>query len=216
MSCRVLLAEDQPLIRESLRQLIEGEPGLSVVAAAADGREAVALCADHAPDIALLDIRMPSMDGLEAARAIKAAGTAGKIVLLTTFSDEEAMREGVSLGADGILLKDIEPDAFALALRSVAAGLLVFHPLAAAALGPEAACAGEPAAKDSFGLTERDMEVVRLIVRGRGNKEIAREQNCSEGTVKNRVSAILSKMGLEARTQIAVFAVKNRLVVDLD
>jgi len=212
MSCRMVFAEDQQLIRESLGYLLSGEPELVVEALASDGREAVELCRTLNPDLVLLDIQMPGMDGFQAAEAIRRGGSAARIVFLTTFADRSLVRRAVQFGADGFLLKDIPPDRFVLALKTIAAGLVVYQPELKSCLA--AGASGETSRELPFGLTSRDRDYIRYIVDGLGNKEIARLDGCSEGTVKNRISGILNKLSLEVRTQIAVFAVRNRLLED--
>jgi len=215
MNCRIVFAEDQQLIRESVHLLIDGDPELSILGTAADGREALELCRARRPDIMLMDVRMPVMDGLEAARAIRDEALDTKIVLLTTFPDAQMVHEAIMIGVEGFLLKDVEPAVFVQAIRAVARGLVVFQD----ALRPFLAAGRLPMTgtqPSNTGLTDKDLDYIRHIVNGLGNKEIAFRESCSEGTVKNRVSAILSKLGLEARTQIAVFAIKHGLVTDLE
>ena len=216
MSYSIVLAEDQSLIRDSLKSLLSSHEDLEISATAGDGIEALDLCRSLRPDIALLDIRMPGMNGLEVAAAIRKEELPCRIVLLTTFEEGEVFSEALALGVEGIFLKDIDPDIFAQSLRIIAGGLLVYHPVLKKQLsahGPEKKQNG--LAKE-FGLTERDLMLIRLIAEGLGNKRIADRLGSSEGTVKNRVSSVLGKMGLEDRTQIAVYAIRNGLIEDLD
>ena len=209
----MVFAEDQQLIRESLRFLLAEDPELVIEALASGGREAVELCRDLKPDLILLDIQMPDMNGFEAADSIRRTVPDTKIVFLTTFADRETVRRSLDFGADGFLLKDIHPELFIQALKSIASGLVVYQP----ELKQYMSHCGQTAPESRelpFGLTPRDREYIRYIVEGMGNKEIARIDGCSEGTVKNRVSGILNKLSLEVRTQIAVFAVRNNLLDD--
>lgn len=213
MTYSIVLAEDQDLIRESLESLLSAKEKLTIAATASNGKEALELCRIHKPDIILLDIKMPELNGLEAARILKKENAASKIVLLTTFEEEELFAEALLLGVEGIFLKDINPDIFYTALCVIAQGLLVYDPLVKK----------HTMTKDSlkknqhpFGLTDKDVQLIRLIAEGQANKGIASILSCSEGTIKNRVSSILSKMGLEDRTQIAVYAIRNGLLEDLD
>ncbi len=216
MTYSIVLAEDQNLIRDSLKSLLSSHGDLEILAAAVDGREALDYCRKLRPDIALLDIRMPGMNGLEVAAAIRKEELPCRIVLLTTFEEGEVFSEALALGVEGIFLKDIDPDVFAQSLRIIGRGLLVYHPVLKKQLA-----GGGPKKKlnslaEGFGLTERDLTLIRLIAEGLGNKGIADRLGSSEGTVKNRVSSVLGKMGLEDRTQIAVYAIRNGLIEDLD
>ncbi len=210
MKARIVLAEDQSLIRDSLTALLSEGGDFQIAGSAANGIDALDLCRRLKPDLALLDIRMPLMDGLETAERIRKEGLPLKIVLLTTFEEEESLQRALRLGVEGYLLKDIEQDLFRLALRGILGGLHIYHPR------PETFLGGERKPDRNrmidLGLTDRDMALIELITEGLGNKEIAQRENCSEGTVKNRVSSILNKMGLQARTQIAVYAIKNNLL----
>lgn len=214
MSYRIVLAEDQSLIRDSLKTLLESQEDLIVIGTAGDGIEALELCRSFKPDIALLDIRMPRLSGIKVAESLRKEKALCRIVLLTTFCEEKAFSQGLSLGVEGIFLKDIEPELFADSLRAIARGLLVYHPAIASALRSAEKKQADQATV--LGLTEKDMIIIKLIAGGESNKGIAFQLGCTEGTVKNRVSSILSKMSLEDRTQIAVYAIRNNLLDDLD
>lgn len=215
MNCRIIFAEDQQLIRESVRVLLDGDPDLSILDTAANGSEALSLCRERRPDIVLMDVRMPVMDGLEAARRMREEGLDIKIVLLTTFPDAQMVSEAIGLSVDGFLLKDVEPQVFVQAIRAIASGLVVFQDALKPQLAAGRISRSGPGPLD-LGLTAKDLDYIRHIVDGLGNKEIAFREGCSEGTVKNRVSAILAKLGLDARTQVAVYAIKHGLIGELD
>ncbi len=205
----VLIADDQRMIRRGLQVILDAEPGISVVAEAGDGREAVELAREHAPAVALLDIRMPVMDGLQAARQIIALSPGTRVLILTTFDADEYVYEALRAGASGFLLKDAPADQLITAVRSLAAGDALIDPaitrrlisrFALAARGP----AGLPG--ELRQLTARELEVLRLVARGLSNIEIARELVVEENTVKTHVSRILMKLGLRDRVQAVVLA----------
>ena len=210
MKISIVLAEDQQLIRDSLGLLLSEGDEFHIAGFASNGVDGVELCRHHTPDIALLDIQMPVMGGIEAAKIIKKKLPDCRVVLLTTFEEDEKIEKALEAGVDGYLLKDIEPDLFRLALRGIKEGLHIYHPHPGGYLNKGNRL--DTVKRDEMGLTERDMAFIKLLTEGLGNKEIAQRENCSEGTVKNRVSSILNKMGLQARTQIAVYAIKNNLV----
>jgi DNA-binding NarL/FixJ family response regulator len=226
---RVLLVDDQTLLRQSFERLLELErPGLRVVATAADGQEAVAaverLAAEgHAPHVVLMDVRMPRLDGVEATRQITARWPEVRIVMLTTFDDEEYIVEGLRAGAKGYLLKDASSEQLVQAIRAVRRGESPLQPSVAAKLVARIARSQEsapppapaPAYPQSTGgsagmplddLTEREREILRLLAKGESNREIGEALFITEGTVKNHVSNILSKLGLRDRTQAALWA----------
>jgi len=216
VSYSIVLAEDQSLIRDSLKSLLSSQGDLEICATAGDGIEALELCRSLRPDIALLDIRMPGMNGLEVAAAIRGEDLPCRIVLLTTFEEGTVFSDALALGVEGIFLKDIDPDIFAQSLRIIARGLLVYHPVLKKQLSGDGPGKKRNSLAEGYGLTERDLSLIRLIAEGLGNKGIADRLGSSEGTVKNRVSSVLGKMGLEDRTQIAVYAIRNGLIEDLD
>jgi DNA-binding NarL/FixJ family response regulator len=226
---RVLLVDDQTLLRQSFERLLELErPGLRVVATAADGQEAVAaverLAAEgHAPHVVLMDVRMPRLDGVEATRQITARWPEVRIVMLTTFDDEEYIVEGLRAGAKGYLLKDASSEQLVQAIRAVRRGESPLQPSVAAKLVARIARSQEsapppapaPAYPQTTGssasmplddLTEREREILRLLAKGESNREIGEALFITEGTVKNHVSNILSKLGLRDRTQAALWA----------
>ncbi len=215
MSYTIILAEDQKLIRDSLEILLNKDHLLHVAATASDGKQAIELFDRHNPDLMVLDIKMPEMNGLEAARRLKEKKKDLKLVLLTTFEEEAAFREALQIGVHGIFLKDIDPELFVISLKAIMGGLLVFHPAVEEFLKQPMKNHSAPDIS-GFGLTDKDMDVIRLIAEGCSNKQIAATEGCSEGTIKNRVSSVLGKMGLQDRTQIAVYAIKHNLLSELD
>jgi DNA-binding NarL/FixJ family response regulator len=208
---RVLLADDHHLIRAGIRGLLELTPDLSVVGEAADGEETAELLVKLRPDVAVLDVRMPRCSGIEALARASARGAAPPTILLTTFDDDAALREGVAAGIAGFLLKDVSLDELALAIRKVAAGETFFRPsvteaargsIQRASLDFEAAELPEP-------LTSREVEVLRLIAAGMNNREIGETLGVAEGTVKNHTSSILSKLGVRDRTRAVLLAIQR-------
>ncbi len=214
---RILLCDDQRLFREGLRTLIEAEADFEVIGEAADGLQAVDLCARLRPDIVLLDIRMPELDGVEATRRIRAAG-GPEVVILSTYDDDEFIFEALKAGAAGYLLKDFPAEELIKALRTVhhGGGILIPPPIAAKVVGelrrgqPAAGAAEAPSLTEP--LTQREEEILRLLARGRANKEIAEQLYLSEGTVKNYISRIYAKLGARDRTQAALWAVEHGLL----
>ena len=206
---RVLIVEDQTLMRQGLRTILELEPGLHVVGEAADGKEGIHAALDLRPDVVLMDIQMPRTNGIEAIQAIRAVWPEARIVILTTFGRDEYVYQGVRAGAVGFLLKDTPADDLIRTVRGVHGGEVFIQPEIASRLlrdllVPESAPI-EP-------LTEREREVAVLLAQGRSNREIAARLVLAEGTVKNHVSNILSKLQAENRTQAADIARRYGLV----
>lgn len=218
---RVLIADDQRLMREGLRTLLQLEEQLEIVGTAADGEEALALCGELQPDVVLMDIRMPRMDGVEGTRHIRKQYPNCKVLVLTTFSDRELIFAALQEGASGYLLKDMPSESIASAIRTVHAGGVVLQEGVTGQLMAELKRVQSDASAEASeeehrlrqvkGLTERELEVLAELGRGRNNREIAEELYLSEGTVKNHVSSIIAKLELRDRTQAAVFAVRNRI-----
>ncbi|MFF5294942.1 response regulator [Paractinoplanes globisporus] len=204
---RVLVADDQALIREGIASLLGIEPGIEVVGTAADGREAVELAVACAADVVLMDVRMPVLDGLQAAESLRERLPACRVVMLTTFDDEEYVLRALRAGTGGYLLKDLPARELAQAVRLAHAGVDQHDTAAirrlATVLEREAPMGTE---RVPLELTGREYDVLRLIARGATNREIARELFVSEGTVKNHVSHILGRLGLRDRTQAAIYA----------
>jgi len=211
---RVLVADDQALVRGGFRMILEAEPDLAVVGEAVDGVEATRLAAELVPDVVLMDVRMPRMDGIEATRRITAAGRA-RVLVLTTFDLDEHVWDAVVAGASGFLLKDVRPRDLGHAVRTVAAGDSLVAPAVTRRLLAEFTRRPPPGrrAERLTGLTERELEVLALIARGWSNAEIAAHLVLSETTVKTHVTRILAKLGLRDRVQAVVVAYETGLVV---
>jgi len=209
----VLIADDQALVRAGFRRLLDGEADLHVVAEAGDGASAVAAAGRHRPDVALLDIRMPVMDGIEATRRIVAA-TPTRVVILTTFDLDEYVYDGLRAGASGFLLKDAPPDQLIAALHAAAAGDALIAPSITRRLIDEFARRPRPgdagAAVES--LTTRERDVLRHLARGLSNAEIAGTMYLGEATVKTHVGNVFAKLGLRDRVQAVVYAYEHGLV----
>lgn len=206
---RLLVADDHEIVREGLCTLFSEEPGLLVVGEAKSGEEAVRLAVDLAPDVVLMDLMMPGIDGIEATRRILAQAPGVRILVLTTFADEPHVRRAIAAGAHGFLLKDVLKEELLRSIRAVAEGRPALHAEAQRHLMRRVVGGGRSVAEE---LTERELAVLQLIGRGRSNKEIAKALHLSEGTVKGHVSAVLAKLGVDDRTQAALFAVREGLV----
>jgi DNA-binding NarL/FixJ family response regulator len=222
VTIRVLVADDQVMVREGFSVLLNAQPDVEVVGEAVNGREAVERAADLRPDVVLMDIRMPEMNGIEATRRIVgAAGEAGaaggtRVLVLTTFDLDEYVYQALCAGASGFLLKDASARQLAEGVRVVAAGEALLAPTVTRRLISEftgRGAAPRPPARRRLGdLTERETEVLALIAQGLSNAEIATHLTVAESTVKTHVSRVLVKLGLRDRTQAAVFAYEARLV----
>ena len=207
---RVLLADDQELVRTGLRLILEAEPDIEVAAEAIDGEQAVSLCEEVSPDVVLMDVRMPVLDGIEATRRL--AGTT-RVLVLTTFDLDEIVFEAIRAGASGFLLKTSPADELIHGVRVVAAGDALLAPSITRRLVEEFARrqpAAEPRGLDE--LTPRELDVLRLVARGLSNAEIARELVVEPSTVKSHVASILSKLDLRDRVQAVVLAYQTGLV----
>jgi DNA-binding NarL/FixJ family response regulator len=213
---RVVIADDQALVRTGFRMILN-EAGIPVVAEAADGGEAVSAVLRHHPDVVLMDIRMPEMDGLEATRRIVAAKPSGdcRIIILTTFDLDQYVYAALTAGASGFLLKHVSPEYLVTAVRLVRSGDALLAPSITRRLverfAPEASC-GPPVHGDLSSLTPRELEVLRLLARGLSNAELARHLTLSEATVKTHVGRILTKLQLRDRVQAVVLAYQTGLV----
>ena len=200
---RILIADDHPIVRQGLAATIGRQPGMTVVAEASNGREVVDLFRLHRPDVTLMDLRMPQMDGVEAIAVIREESRTARIIVLTTYDSDEDIYRGLRAGAMAYLLKDAPLSELLEAIRAVHAGQKRI-PLAVAAKLVERMSSPQ--------LTAREMQVLHLVVAGQSNKEIGTTLNISEGTVRAHVNNILSKMGASDRTQAATLAIKRGLV----
>ena len=205
---RVLLVDDHPVVRQGLRALLSTQEGIEVVGEAEDGDAGLSAAERLSPDVVLMDVVMPNMDGVEALRRIAEVRPQTRVVMLTSYADEQRAMEAVDAGASGFLLKDASPRDVVSAIRAAHRGEAVLHPAVAAKLLAERR--RPPAAHAD--LTPRELEVLWFIVRGLQNKGIAAELHLSEKTVKTHVSAILRKLEVTDRTQAAMYAVRERLV----
>lgn len=201
---RVFVVDDQDLVREGITALLGIQPGIEVVGSARNGAEAAETAPARRPDVVLMDIRMPGVDGVAATRMLRRSLPACKIVMLTTFDDDEYVTQALRAGAVGYLLKNLPAAELARAVRLACAGVAQFDQTVIASLA-----AGLPAPEL---LTPREREVLRLISAGATNKEIASRLYLSEGTVKNHISRVLSRLGLRDRTQAALYARDNGLI----
>ncbi|MGY4770726.1 response regulator [Kribbella sp. CWNU-51] len=212
---RVLVVDDQALVRGGFRMILESQPDIEVVDEAADGSAALALCRTLRPDVVLMDVRMPGMDGLEATRRLLATGEGPRVLMLTTFDLDEYVYDALCAGASGFLLKDVRPEQLAEAVRVVAAGETLLAPAVTRRLvqqyvrRPRPGTA-RPSALDS--LTERELAVLTLMARGRSNAEIAAKLFLSETTVKSHVTHVFGKLRLRDRAQAVVVAYESGLV----
>ena len=207
---RVLIADDHAVVRQGLRTFLELQDDIEVVADVADGEAALRAAREHEPDVVLMDLVMPGMGGVEAIRGLREVRPEARVLVLTSFLDDEKLFPAVRAGAAGYLLKDVEPAELVRAIRTVDDGEALLHPAVAARLMEEFAETERPAAEEA--LTAREREVLQLIARGLPNKLIARDLEIAEKTVKTHVSSILSKLGLTDRTQAALYAVRRGLV----
>jgi DNA-binding NarL/FixJ family response regulator len=212
MSIRVLVADDQSMVRAGFRMLLGGEEDIEVVAEASNGLEAVEKAARFEPTVVLMDIRMPELDGLEATRRILAADATARVLILTTFDLDEYVYEALRAGASGFVLKDDPPEQLLAAIRTVAGGDALLSPAITKRVIKQFARTPRPASPRALDeLTERERDVFRLIARGLSNAEIGRELYISETTVKTHITHILQKLHLRDRVQAVVLAYETGL-----
>ena len=207
---RVLIADDHAVVRQGLRTFLEVQDDIEVVGEAADGLEALSMVEVLSPDVVVMDLLMPRLSGIEATQRIGELRPATKVIVLTSFLDDDKVFAAVRAGAAGYLLKDVRPQELGEAIRTVSRGEALLHPAVAVRLMQEFAHENRPSPAQT--LTEREMEVLRLIAKGRANKEIALELGVAEKTAKTHVSNILQKLNLADRTQAALYAVREKLV----
>ncbi|MDD3074814.1 MAG: response regulator transcription factor [Eubacteriales bacterium] len=205
---RVLVVDDDALIRDSLTMLLELEADFEVIGVGDNGQEAFALCQKEQPDLVLMDIRMPVMDGVLGTKLIKEHFPSIKVVILTTFKDDEYIREALKNGAEGYILKSQPADSIVDSLRAVGKGSIVLERAVASSLSAMLK-EDKKKAKTDLHLTDREMEILELVGQGQTNREIAEILFLSEGTVRNYVTALLEKLNLRDRTQLAIFYLKN-------
>jgi DNA-binding NarL/FixJ family response regulator len=209
---RVFIADDQLLVRQGIRTLLELDGGIAVVGEAADGGEAVAGVPAAPVDVLLLDVRMPQKSGIDVLRELAAAGTLPPTIILTTFDDSDAVLDGIRAGARGFMLKDVSYDQLIAAIRAVAGGATVFQPAVTERLLRVADRVHIATDTPIERLTEREVQVVRLMAGGYSNKEIADALGTAEGTIKNHVSSILAKLGVRDRTRAVLKALEAGLL----
>jgi DNA-binding NarL/FixJ family response regulator len=213
---RVLIADDQALVRRGFRMILEIEPDLEVVGEAGDGHEAVRLVAELAPDVVLMDVRMPGLDGIDATRQITAAGDGTRVVMLTTFDMDEYVYEALAAGASGFLLKDVQPELLVAGIRAVHGGESLLAPAVTRRMIEsflQRPLAVDPAGRHRLEtLTARENEILLMLARGLTNAEIAAELFVSETTVKTHVGRVLTKLDLRDRVQAVIFAYEHGLV----
>ena len=210
---RVLIADDHALFRRGLNMVLESEPGIEVVAEAEDGEDAVAKAEEFAPDVVLMDVRMPRLSGIEATRKIRDIIPTARILMLTVSDEEEDLYEAVKAGANGYLLKEISIEEVADAIRQVTTGQSLISPSMASKLLTEFNTLAKRA-EEQFPpprLTDRELEVLKLVAKGMSNRDVADHLYISENTVKNHVRSILEKLHLHSRMEAVVYAVREKL-----
>ena len=213
---RVLIADDAPLFRRGLYVVLSTEPNIEVVAEAENGEEAIAKAEEVAPDVVLMDVRMPRVNGIDAARAIREASPSTKIIMLTVSDEDDDLYEAIKAGANSYLLKEVSVEEVPEAIRAVVQGQSLISPSMASKLLNEytslARRAEEKSQYPAPALTSRELEVLKLVARGQSNREIGEELFISENTVKNHVRNILEKLHLHSRMEAVIYAVRERLL----
>jgi DNA-binding NarL/FixJ family response regulator len=212
MTLQVVIADDQALVRAGFRMILESDDGIEVAGEAADGLQAVSVVRRVRPDVVLMDVRMPVLDGLEATRRLLGDGASFKVIILTTFDLDEYVFAALRAGASGFLLKDVSPEQLIAAVRLVAAGEALLAPSVTRRLIERFSSPVKPTPVELNGLTAREREVLTLMARGLSNAELAEKLTLSEATVKTHVARVLSKLGLRDRVQAVVLAYESGLV----
>jgi DNA-binding NarL/FixJ family response regulator len=213
VSISVLVADDQPLVRSGFRMVLEGRPDLELVGEAADGDEALRLSRELDPDVILMDVRMPNLDGVEATRRLVESGARARVLVLTTFDLDEYVYAAIRAGASGFLLKDVEPTELVDAIRVVAAGNSLFGPEATQRLLERfAESPASTRAVELDQLTDREREILSLMANGLSNAKLAQRLYLTEATIKSHVSSILRKLGVRDRVQAVITAYESGLV----
>ncbi len=215
-SIRVMIADDQPLFRRGLNAVLQTEDGIEVVAEAEDGQEAIAKAEEFAPDVVLMDVRMPRVDGIEATRTIHEQVPTTKILMLTVSDDDQDLFEAIKAGASGYLLKEVSVEEVADSVRAVVQGQTLISPSMASKLLTEFVALDKRVTEKqqytSPRLTSRELEVLKLVAKGMSNRDIASDLYISENTVKNHVRNILEKLHLHSRMEAVIYAVRERLL----
>jgi DNA-binding NarL/FixJ family response regulator len=212
VTVRVVVADDEELVRDGLVAIVASQPDLDVVATASDGAEAVAAVAEHAPDVVLMDVRMPGLDGIEATRQVVATSAATRVLVLTTVEDDEVVYDALRAGASGFLLKSVPREQLFAGIRSAAAGDLPLAPSITRRLVASQLAAHSSPRPELLQVTDRQADVLRLLAKGLANSEIATQLFLAESTVKGYVSEMLARHGLRDRTQLVVLAYESGLV----
>lgn len=212
---KIAIVDDEKLIRDSLNIIIGSDPNLEIIGLCANGEEAYSLCKNNPIDVVLMDIRMPKVDGVTGTKLIKEASPNTKILILTTFNDDEYIFDAMKFGASGYLLKDTSHEVVIDSIKGVHLGNIIMNPEVASKViqsNSSNMAASIEDIKHTFSLTSREIDVIKSISEGLTNKEISERLYVTEGTVKNYITEILSKLQLRDRTQIAIFAFKNNII----
>ena len=205
---RILIVDDDALIRDGLKMILECEEGFEVVGTASNGQEAVKLCRETLPDIVLMDIRMPLMDGVQATQNIKEQFRNIKVLLLTTFKDSEYIRSAVKYGAEGYVLKSNSSESIIESIKTICQGNVVFEKEVAGVISDMMGKEKKLSCED-LNVTPKEFELMELVSKGYSNKEISEKLFMSEGTVRNNISVLLDKLDLRDRTQLAIFFIRK-------
>ena len=213
---KVLIAEDLKILRESLKIILSYDPEIEVIGCAADGAEALSMIEAELPDLILMDLRMPVCDGLECTRLVKEKYPQIKIVILTTFNDDESIEKALSYGANGYILKEVDPEEIIIIIKNTMNGLQVIdqntYNKVLKQIHDHKKPNDSPVIPSNIDLTEREIEIIRMVVLGKSNKEIAENFFLSEVRIKRLISMILEKFKVEDRTQLAVYVTKNNII----